>query len=150
MKIETTINFEITVSNHIIIFCKVNSVRGRFIIDSGASNSCINYYSKEKFNLKFKKSNEKASSATDQITNIFYSKNNTLEIAKMKKNNLDFIIFDMSHINNALNEKDIKKVDGIIGGEILKELNAVISNLRVLKTCSKTFASMEKEYREKA
>ena len=107
---------------------------GRFIIDSGASNSCIDYYSKEKFNLKFKKSNEKASSATDQITNIFYSENNILEIAKKKKKNLDVIIFDMSQINNTFSEKNIKKVDGIIGGDTLNELNAIINYRKKLLT----------------
>ena len=98
----------------------------RFIVDTGASNSCINYLSKEKFNLRFKKSNEKAYSATENITNVFYSKNNILEISHFKKNNFNVILFDMSYINNTLKEKEIKEVDGIIGSEILKEHNALI------------------------
>ena len=56
--------FKITKSNHIIIECKINSISGKFIIDTGASNSCINYLSAKNLILKFKKSNEKASSAT--------------------------------------------------------------------------------------
>ena len=126
LKKENTTNFTITDSNHIIILCKVNSIMSRFIIDTGASNSCINYLSKEKFNLNFKKSDEKAYSATDKITNIFYSKNNILEISHFKKNNFDVILFDMSNINNTLKEKEIQEVDGIIGGEILKEHKAFI------------------------
>ena len=123
---ETSTNFIITESNHIIILCKVNSIISRFIVDTGASNSCINYLSKEKFNLNIKKSNEKASSATNEITNIFYSKNNILEISNFKKNNFDVILFDMNHINNSLNEKEISEIDGIIGSDILKEHKAFI------------------------
>ena len=98
-------NFILTDSNHIIIECKVNSINGKFIVDTGASNSCIDIMLVKKFNLSFKKSNEKASSATNQINEIFFSKKNTLEIAGLIKNNFELIIFDMSHINKSFNEK---------------------------------------------
>jgi len=118
--------FTITESNHIIIECKLNNVESRFLLDTGASNSCVNYLSTEKFKISLKKSDEKASSATDNIDEIFYSKNNTLQISHLKKTNFDIILFDMNHINNSLKEKKIKRVDGIIGGDILTEYNAFI------------------------
>ena len=126
MKKQTNSNFIITKTNHLIIECKLNLINGKFIIDTGASNSCINYLSAKKFNINFKKTNEKASSATDQIKEIFYSKNNLLEIDDFKKDNFEILLFDMSHINNSLNEKEIKAVDGIIGGDILNEFKAII------------------------
>ena len=127
MKKESTINFEITESNHIVIDCKVNSINGKFIIDTGASNSCIDYLLKEKFNLSFKKSNEKASSATNKISETYYSKNNILKIGNFQKNDFDIVIFDMTFINNSFQEKSVSKVDGIIGSDILNELNACIN-----------------------
>ena len=119
--------FTITESNHIIIKCKLNNVKSRFIVDTGASNSCVNYLSAEKFKISLKKSDEKASSATANINEIFYSINNTLQISHLKITNFDIILFDMNHINNSLKEKKIKKVDGIIGGDILTEYNAFIN-----------------------
>lgn len=107
--------------------CKVNSINGRFIIDTGASNSCINYSLSKKFKLRFKKSIEKASSASNEINDVFYSKNNILEIDDLKKNNFEIILFDMSYINNSFKEREIEEVDGIIGGDILNELNANIN-----------------------
>lgn len=127
MKKKTIKQFLITNSNHIIIECLVNKINGRFIIDTGASNSCINFLSAKKFNLDFKKSNDKASSATEDINETFYSKNNTLEIDNFKKYDFEIILFDMSYINNSLKEKEIKEVDGIIGGDILNEFNAKIN-----------------------
>ena len=123
---EIKISFLITNSNHIVIKCKVNSIDSRLLVDTGASNSCINYLSANKFKMNFKTSNENASSATNKIKETFYSNNNILEIEDLKKNNFEVILFDMTHINNSLTEKGISTVDGIIGSDILKELNAII------------------------
>ena len=127
MKKEKTISFLISKSNHILIECKINYVSGIFIVDTGASNSCINYLSASKFNVEYKKSNETASSATNEISETYYSKDNTLEIKDFKKNNFGLVLFDMTFINNSLKEKGVTDVDGIIGSDILNELNACIN-----------------------
>ena len=127
MKKEKTISFLITSSNHILIECKINNVSGTFIVDTGASNSCINYLSASKFNIEFEVSNEKASSATDEINEIFNSKENILKIGDFQKNDFDLVLFDMTFLNNSLKEKGVSEVDGIIGGDILNELNACIN-----------------------
>ena len=129
MNKKASTNFILTDSNHIIIECKVNSINGRFIVDTGASNSCIDIMLVKKFELSFKKSNEKASSATNQINEIFFSKKNTLEIAGLIKDDFELIIFDMSHINKSFNEKKIDEIDGIIGSDILLKFNATINYL---------------------
>ena len=126
---KASVDFTITTSNHIIIECKVNYINGKFIIDTGASNSCIDYSLVEKFNLSFIKSNEKASSASNQISETFFSKRNNLEIAGLIKNNFELVLFDMSHINNSFKEKQIDEIDGIIGGDILRKFNAKINYL---------------------
>ena len=121
------ISFELTNSNHIIINAKINSVKGKFIVDTGASNSCINILMVKKFKLDFKKSNENASSATEEINETYISKNNKLKIRDFQKNDFDLVLFDMTFINNSLKEKGISNVDGIIGGDILNELNVCIN-----------------------
>ena len=127
MKKENTISFLLTNSNHILIQCEVNHVLGIFIVDTGASNSCINHFSASKFEIEFKASNEKASSATDEINEIFSSNNNILKIGNFQKNDFDLVLFDMTFINNSLQEKGVSPVDGIIGSDILNELNACVN-----------------------
>ena len=127
MKKENTISFQLTNSNYILIECEINYVSGIFIVDTGASNSCINYLSASKFNIEFKVSNEKASSATEEINEIFTSKKNVLTIGDFQKNNFDLVLFDMTFLNNSLKEKDVSDVDGIIGSDILNELNACVN-----------------------
>ena len=127
MKKENKVGFLLTNSNHILIECEINYISGIFIIDTGASNSCINYLSASKFNVEFKKSNETASSATNEINETYFSKNNKLKIGDFQKNDYTLVLFDMTFINNSLKEKGISEVDGIIGGDILNELNVCIN-----------------------
>tara|TARA_X000000950_G_C13828672_1_gene625129 strand:- start:170 stop:568 length:399 start_codon:yes stop_codon:yes gene_type:complete len=122
--LESLIKIKILDSNHILINCKINNVNGNFILDSGASNSCINIKEAKKFKLEFKNSNEKASSVNSKIDQIFYSKNNILEIYPIKKNNFEIIVFDMTNVTNSLKKYEI---DGIIGGDLLVEFNAIIN-----------------------
>jgi hypothetical protein len=112
-------------TKHYLIEAKVNGVSGRFILDTGASNSCVCTTLENNFNIISKETIEKASSATSEISNTKISKNNTIQIGKLE-NKINLITFDMSHINHALNEKKINSVSGIIGADILKKSKAIL------------------------
>ena len=127
MKREVIRDFKITKTNHLIISCKINGVKGDFIIDSGASNSCIDTNLSLKFKLNTSLSQENASSATNTISEIYISKNNILEIETLLYLGFDVLLFDMSHINKTFKHNTIEKIDGIIGSDILNELNACIN-----------------------
>jgi len=112
-------------TKHYLIEAIVNGVSGRFILDTGASNSCVCTTLENNFNIISKETIEKASSATSEISNTKISKNNTIQIGKWE-NKINLITFDMSHINHALNEKKINSVSGIIGADILKKSKAIL------------------------
>ena len=112
-------------TKHYLIEAKVNGVSGRFILDTGASNSCVCTSLENNFNIISQETIEKASSATSKISNTKISKNNTIQIGKWE-NKINLITFDMSHINHALNEKKINSVSGIIGADILKKSRAIL------------------------
>ena len=71
-------------TKHYLIEAKVNGVSGKFILDTGASNSCICTSLEDKFKVISKESKEKASSATSQMTHTKISKSNTIQIGKWK------------------------------------------------------------------
>ena len=104
---------------------KVNSVSGRFILDTGASNSCVCISLEDKFKVISKESKEKASSANSEMTHTKISKSNIIQIGKWE-DKIKLITFDMSHINNALSEKKVDPIDGIVGADVLKKSKAVI------------------------
>ena len=96
------------------------------IIDTGASNSCIDLKLCDFYNINYEKSAEKASSATDQISNTMISNKNQIKIGKWFKKNMTIVLFDMTFINKTLNEQGIERVSGIIGSDLLKKGKAII------------------------
>ena len=120
------LNFKVSKTQHLLIKAKINGVTGNFILDTGASNSCVGFESIELFNLKAGKSKTKAAGAgaTGMFTQI--AKNNSLKIGRWKTENFHLIIFDMSHVNDALKQYKAKPVQGIIGADVLLEGKAII------------------------
>lgn len=120
------IRFKVSKTQHLLIRATINGVSGNFILDTGASNSCVGFEEIELFNLKAGKSKTKASGAgaTGMFTKL--AKNNSLKIGSWKTEDLHLIIFDMAHVNEALTQYKAKPVQGIIGADILLEGKAII------------------------
>ena len=112
-------------TKHYLIEAKVNGIDGRFILDTGASNSCICTSLEDKFKVISKESKEKASSANSEMTHTKISKSNAIQIGKWE-DKMDIISFDMNHINNALSQKKVPPIDGILGADILKKSKAIL------------------------
>ncbi len=122
----TKIKLHLTKTNHFEIKVSLNNIKGVFILDTGASNSCVGFEAIETFKLKVKDSEIKAAGAgaTDMLTQI--SKKNKLKIGKWKKDKIALILFNLSHVNTALLSHNSKPIDGIIGADILKKGKAII------------------------
>ncbi|MBV7268755.1 retropepsin-like aspartic protease [Winogradskyella luteola] len=120
------IKLKLTKTNHFEIKASINGVKGRFILDTGASSSCVGFEAIERFKLKAKDSEIKAvgAGASDMLTQI--SKSNDLKIGRWKKQKVALILFNLSHVNNGLINHNADPVDGIIGADILKKGKAII------------------------
>tara|TARA_B110000014_G_C20055420_1_gene549283 strand:- start:268 stop:702 length:435 start_codon:yes stop_codon:yes gene_type:complete len=117
---------KLTKTSHFKASAKINGIKGNFIIDTGASNTCIDVNLIEYFNLTSEESETKAAGAgaTDMITQI--SKNNSIKIGKWKSKKMEIVIFDLSHVNEALTNHGTKTVHGIIGADLLQRGKAII------------------------
>ena len=113
-------------TNHLELKAKINGVKGSFILDTGASNSCVGLDLIAYFNLIAEDSETKAAGAgaTDMETK--QSKNNSLKIGKWKTKKCHLVLFNLSHINTALTQHNAKEVHGIIGADILQKGKAFI------------------------
>lgn len=120
------VKLKLTKTNHFEIKATLNGVKGLFILDTGASNSCVGFEAIETFNLTAKDSEIKAAGAgaTDMFTQV--SKKNKLKIGKWKKDKVPLVLFNLTHVNTALLNYNSKPVDGIIGADILKKSKAII------------------------
>lgn len=120
------VKFKITKTQHLLIKAKINGVKGNFILDTGASNSCVGFESIDHFTLDAKKSKTKASGAgaTGMLTQM--STKNCLQLNKWKDNAFDLVIFDLSHVNEALSQYKVNPVHGIIGADVLMKGKGII------------------------
>ena len=120
------IKFKITKTQHLLIKAKINGVKGNFILDTGASSSCVGFESIALFLLEAKNSKTKASGAgaTGMLTQI--ATKNELQLGTWKNNNFDIVIFDLTHVNEALIEHKSEPVHGIIGADILTKGKAIV------------------------
>ena len=120
------VKFRVSKSNHLTIKAKLNGIKGDFILDTGASNSCIGISDIELFRLNTEDSRNKASGAGSRDIETQSSKSNTLKLGKWKIADLELIVLDLSHINEALAELKAKSTHGIIGADILLKGQAII------------------------
>lgn len=116
----------LTTTNHFEISAKLNGVTGRFILDTGASNTCVGFDKIEFFGLTSKASKIKAAGAGATNMETLISTKNQIEIGTWKKNKTKIVLFDLVHVNEALTAHKALPVDGIIGADILKKAKAII------------------------
>ena len=116
----------LTATNHFEITAKLNGIAGRFILDTGASNTCVGMDKTEFFNLISRDSEIKAAGAgaTNMLTQI--SSKNKIEIGNWNRKKIKIVLFDLSHVNEALTSHNALPVDGIIGADLLKRSKAII------------------------
>ena len=120
------IKFKVLKTQHLLITAKINNIKGTFILDTGASNSCVGFEEITTFELFAENSETKAAGAgaTGMLTQL--SKKNKLQMGRWKSETLNLVVFDMSHVNEALMSYKTKPVNGIIGADILLEGKAII------------------------
>ncbi|KAB1070624.1 acid protease [Tamlana haliotis] len=120
------VKLHLTKTNHFEIKATINGQKGRFILDTGASSSCVGFEAIETFKLHAEDSLIKAAGAGAIDMETKLSKKNKVKIGKWSNNKVILVLFNLTHVNSALINHNSKPVDGIIGADILKKGNAVI------------------------
>ena len=113
-------------TNHYVLTATLNGTLGRFILDTGASTTCVSTELATHFHLNPKPSEEKASSASANELDTEVAHHNELVIGSWSSKRRSVVLFDMQAVNHALQKHDIETVDGIIGADILQSVNAII------------------------
>jgi len=113
-------------TGHYKLSAKINGVSGDFILDTGASTSCIGIINAAHFKLTSEKSSITAAGAGAINMETSLARNNVLSIRNFQLKNIDFVLFDLSHVNEALFQVKEKEVHGIIGADFLKQRRGVI------------------------
>lgn len=120
------IKFKVSKTQHLLIKAKINGVLGTFILDTGASNSCIGSDKVELFKIVSQQSNAKVGGAGGVNMSASLSKKNTIKIGNWKTKDFKIIVFDLHHVNQSLEAQKAKPIDGIIGADILLQGHGII------------------------
>lgn len=113
------IRFKLSKTQHLLIKAKINGVEGNFILDTGASNSCVGFDEVVRFGLEASDSDTKAAGAGGTGMATQTSTHNSLKLGHWCTPGFSLVIFDMSHVNEALRQYKASPVHGIIGADIL-------------------------------
>ncbi|MDC8002077.1 aspartyl protease family protein [Aequorivita todarodis] len=113
-------------TDHYLFSAKINGVAGDFILDTGASTSCVGFTDSTHFLLISEESIIKAAGAGAINMETMLSRGNKFSIKNWSIGNMDFVLFDLSHVNEALSQVNEGPVHGIIGADFLKKHRAVI------------------------
>jgi predicted aspartyl protease len=129
----TQVQLQMTITNHFELEAIINGIKGRFILDTGASNTCIGIDKIDFFDLDFEASEIKAAGAGATGMETLISTNNTIQLGAWKKQRQKIVLFDLIHVNEALVNHEAQAVEGIIGADLLKKGKAIIDyNKKVL------------------
>lgn len=120
------LQLERTGTEHYALTGLLNGRMSRFIVDTGASNTCIGLDRAADFGMQAEQSEIRAAGAGAIDMETHVSEGNSLEFGSWKAEGIQMVLFDLSHVNHALDAHDEQEVDGILGADILRQALAVI------------------------
>lgn len=115
---------------HIFIKARINGKKARFLVDTGASrtvvdqNRILRYFKADEANF------EKLEALSAGLgTNTMESHTiilRSLSFGRLVLKNYKTAVLDLSHVNDSYRIMKLKKIDGVIGGDLLHRMRAVI------------------------
>ena len=117
-------------SGHYTCNIVLNGIPGVFIVDSGASHTCVALDKEMYFLLNSTKAEKQAASASSADMDTRQSVKNHLHIGNWEQPKQELILFDMTTVNEALAQCNEEAVDGILGADVLHQAKAVLDYRR--------------------
>lgn len=106
---------------------QINGFSGRFLVDSGASKSCVSFQLQEAFQLTTNAPAIAAAGAGKDKLHAQPTKASNIQFKKIPLGRLSFLLLDMEAINATLMEEGEQPIDGILGADFLRKKSAVIT-----------------------
>ncbi len=114
---------------HPVCTLLVNNCIARFVIDTGASHTVMDFNRIEIFADKtsVKSNNELSTGLGTSSMQSMMVRIKSMEIDTIKIHNYKMILLDLSHINATYEAMGIKAIDGVLGTDIMYKYKATLS-----------------------
>jgi predicted aspartyl protease len=115
---------------HIFIRARINGKPARFLVDTGASRTVVD----KKRILRYLEEDEANFEKLEALsaglgTNTMESHTillGSLSFGRLVLKNYKTAALDLTHVNDSYKIMKLKKIDGVVGGDLLQRLRAVI------------------------
>lgn len=114
-------------TGHLCLQLQINGFSGRFLVDSGASKSCVSFQLQEAFQLTTNAPAIAAAGAGTDKLHAQPTKASNIQFKQIPLGRLSFLLLDMEAINATLMEEGEQPIDGILGADFLRKKSAVIT-----------------------
>jgi len=126
MKKKFYCKLRVTKTKHLWCAARINGKNAVLLVDTGASNSCIHSELQEHFELILKGEPFDAAGASAGKMKATLTSKCKLELCKDSSDKHAFVLLDLNHVNQTLQNQGARKIDGILGADFLKRKKAVI------------------------
>ena len=113
-------------SGHYVCKVVLNGIDALFIVDSGASHTCVAWDKEAHFKINAAATEQPAASASSAEMETRHSEGNKLYIGSWEAEHQEIILFDITSVNVALERLGATPVDGILGADVLTSAKAVL------------------------
>ncbi|MBX2902740.1 MAG: clan AA aspartic protease [Chitinophagales bacterium] len=123
---------------HLFLNIKVNGKRCRFLLDTGASKTVIGkeWFEKNIGKEKLKTIKQETSGLHSAVAESYLGKIDLIEFGTLSVKKYNSAAVELSHVNNMYAKYKIKKINGILGSDLLLKLNAIIDYKNATLTLS--------------
>jgi hypothetical protein len=113
---------------HLFLNLKVNGLKCRFLIDTGASKSVLDKtYFEEKIGKKYIKTVKQETTGLHSSTSESYFGNiKTIELGHHLIKNYNVAAIDLSHVNLVYKQAKKPKISGILGSDLMLKYKMIV------------------------
>lgn len=112
---------------HLGLKVNLNGKNAFLLLDTGASRTVFDKNQIEQYNTsQIELLDEKSTGLGTSSMDIHTTEVSTLEIGTKKIENITLALIDLSHVNETYEKLGFKKIQGVLGSDVLYKYNAVI------------------------
>jgi len=112
--------------DHLTLKASINGVEGTFILDTASNKTVVDVSKKIRFKLKQVAPVKNTTGVHGNQIKTVHSPDNQISIGGITLQNFQVAALNLIAVNNEIKNRKGEPIDGLIGGDVLEQLNGII------------------------